>query len=247
MTYPRRLRRGDQVRVISPACSIGIIAERDLPTARLEELGLRVSFGAHVGERDAFDSSPIASRVADLHDVFADPGVAAILTVIGGYNANELLPHLDWNLIAANPKILCGYSDITVLQNAILARSGLVTYSGPHWSTFAMRDRIAPTLAWFRAALFDAGDIALRPAESWSDDAWYLDQDDRHPQPNDGWWVLQPGGPVRGRIVGGNLCTLNLLQGTPFMPSLEGTVLFVEDDEESKPHHVARNLHSLLQ
>ncbi|MDR8413242.1 LD-carboxypeptidase [Nonomuraea sp. 3-1Str] len=61
----------------------------------------------------------------------SDPSLAAVLTVIGGYNSNELLPFLDWELIRANPKILCGYSDITAVQNAILARAGLVTYSGP--------------------------------------------------------------------------------------------------------------------
>lgn len=52
--------------------------------------------------------------------------------MIGGFNSNELLPHLDWDLIAAHPKVFCSYSDITALQNAILARTGLVTYSGPH-------------------------------------------------------------------------------------------------------------------
>ena len=65
----------------------------------------------------------------------ADPGVHGILTALGGFSINVLLPHLDWDLIAQNPKVFCGYSDITALQNAILASTGLVTYSGPHWST----------------------------------------------------------------------------------------------------------------
>jgi muramoyltetrapeptide carboxypeptidase len=66
-------------------------------------------------------------RLPQLHDAFADPVVAAILTVIGGFNSNELLPYLNWDLIGANPKVFCGYSNITALQNAILARTGLVT------------------------------------------------------------------------------------------------------------------------
>jgi muramoyltetrapeptide carboxypeptidase len=83
---------------------------------------MRLTFGDHVDERDDFDSSSVASRVADLHAAFADREVAGILTVIGGFNSNELLPHLDWGLIAANPKIFCGYSDITATHDFILER-----------------------------------------------------------------------------------------------------------------------------
>ena len=132
--------------------------------ARFAGLGLRLTYGEHVDERDDFDSSSIASRVADLHAAFADPDVAAVLTVIGGFNSNELLPYLDWDLIAANPKVLCGFSDITALQNAILARTGLVTYSGPHWSSFGMRDHFEQTLAWFSQTLFTDEPVDLAPA-----------------------------------------------------------------------------------
>lgn len=213
---------------------------------RFSELGLRLSYGAHVDERDSFDSSSVESRISDLHAAFADPEVAGILTVIGGFNSNELLPYLDWELIAANPKILCGYSDITALQNAILAHTGLVTYSGPHWSSFGMRDHFEPTLEWFVETLLNDQDQDLEPSESWTDDDWFLDQDKRAPIPGEGWWALQPG-KASGGIVGGNLCTLNLLQGTPHMPSLDGALLFVEDDYESHPATFARDLTSLLQ
>jgi muramoyltetrapeptide carboxypeptidase len=70
----------------------------------------------------------------------------------------------------------------------------------------------------------DDGPIALAPSPDWSDDAWFLDQEDRHVEQGEGWWVLQEG-EADGIIVGGNLCTLNLLQGTPFMPPLEGSVV----------------------
>ncbi|MFI7133920.1 S66 peptidase family protein [Nonomuraea sp. NPDC050153] len=249
MIFPPKLNKGDAVRVVAPARSRAMVMEHDhtgIIGSRFAELGLTLSYGSHVDERDAFDSSSVASRVADLHDAFADPSVAAILTVIGGYNCNELLPFLDWELIRANPKILCGYSDITALQNAILARTGLVTYSGPHWSTFGMRDHFEQTLRWFTSVMFDTAPIALAPAERWSDDLWFLDQDKREPVPNDGWWPLRAG-TAEGRIVGGNLCTLNLLQGTPNMPSLDGAILIVEDDLESHPATFARDLTSLLQ
>ena len=254
LVRPRLLRRGDTVRVVAPSRSRAVVrgqANSALIPDRFAAMGLRLTFGAHVDERDAFDSSSIASRIADLHDAFADPGVAGILTVIGGYNANELLPFLDYELVRAHPKVFCGYSDITALQNALLARSGLVTFSGPHWSTFGMRDHLDQTVDWFRQGVLDNGrldgrPLQVRPAREWTDDPWFLDQDDRHPMPNDGWWPLRPG-TAAGRIVGGNLCTLNLLQGTPWMPSLDGAMLFVEDDSESSPHTFARDLTSLLQ
>ncbi len=225
------------------------MAEHDhnlLIERRFDEMGLELSFANHVDERDDFDSSSIASRVADLHDAFCDPDVAGIMTVIGGANSNELLSHLDWDLIAANPKVFCGYSDITTLQNAILAKVGLVTYLGPHWSTFGMRDHFEPTGEWFKAALFDDGPIELHPADTWTDDPWFSHQDARVLRRNDGWWPIQ-WGEGRGRIVGGNLCTLNLLQGTEYMPSLDGAVLFVEDDAASDVQTFARDLTSLLQ
>src|SRR5437867_3270988 len=99
---PARLRRGDTIRVIAPSRSRAFVLEHDhsaLIDQRFGELGLRLTYGQHVDERDAFDSSSIASRVADLHDAFADPTVAGILTVLGGFNSNELLPYLDWDLI----------------------------------------------------------------------------------------------------------------------------------------------------
>ncbi|WP_214324501.1 S66 family peptidase [Nonomuraea sediminis] len=249
MIFPAKLNRGDVVRVVAPAMSRSMVMEYDhsaVIEARFADLGLKLTYGDHVDERDAFDSSSVAARVADLHAAFADPSVAAIMTVIGGFNCNELLPHLDWELIRANPKILCGYSDITALQNAILARTGLVTYSGPHWSTFGMRDHFEQTLEWFTAVMFGTAPVVLTPPERWSDDLWFLDQSKRDLMPNDGWWRLRPGA-AEGRVVGGNLCTLNLLQGTGYMPSLDGALLIVEDDLESHPATFARDLTSLLQ
>ena len=247
--YPPKLRPGDHVRVVAPSRSRSLVMEHDhsaLIEYRYAEMGLSLSFGEHVDERDAFGSSAIESRVDDLHEAFADPAVQGILTVIGGFNSNELLPYLDWDQIAAHPKVFCGYSDITALQNAILARTGMITYSGPHWSTFGMRDHFEDTWRWFRQACLTDEPFDLEPATSWTDDAWFADQDHRAVEPTDGWWTLSAG-HATGRLVGGNLCTLNLLQGTAYWPDLDGAILAVEDDELSFPAQFARDLTSLLQ
>src|SRR3989344_421404 len=110
---PAKLKKGDEVRIIAPGLSFAILSEETIKiaTGRLNELGLKVSFGKHIGEKDEFTSSSIESRLDDLHEAFSDKNVKAILTVIGGFNSNQLLRYLDYGLIKSNPKIFCGYSD----------------------------------------------------------------------------------------------------------------------------------------
>jgi muramoyltetrapeptide carboxypeptidase len=171
--------------------------------------------------------------------------VDGILTFIGGYHANQLLDRLDFHLVAANPKVLCGYSDITALQHALLASAGLATYSGPHWSTFGMREHADDTIAWFRACLFDDAPFEVRSAGFYTDDAWFAQQDGRPTEATDGWWVLQTG-ETQGGLLPANLGTLSLLKGTPWWPPLAGGILVVEDDELADIDDFARNLQSLL-
>lgn len=244
---PPKLKTGDQIRVIAPSRSLSLITPENqaLATKALEALGLTVTFGQHVNETDEFVSSSIAARISDLHDAFADSSVQAILTVIGGFNSNQLLSDIDWELIKNNPKILCGYSDITALSNAIYAKTGLMTYSGPHWSTFAQQQDFEYTLEYFNKCLMSDEPFAVSPSLTWSDDEWWIDQDARQLIPNPGYQVLSQG-DAEGAIVGGNLCTFNLLQGTAYMPSLEGAVLFLEDDSESNPVTFDRDLQSLI-
>ena len=250
-TFPPKLQPGDEVRVIAPSKSMGIISPENqkLALKSLEDLGLRVTFGKHVDEQDLMDSSSVQSRVTDLHEAFADPHVKAILTVLGGYNANQLLDYIDYDLIKHNPKIFCGFSDITALGNAIHHKTGLVTYSGLHFSSFAMQKGFEYSLEYFKKIMFHTGAISLLPSKEWSDDAWYLDQENRVFRPNPGYQVLNPG-EARGKIIGGNLGTLQLLRGTPYMPSLEDSILFLEEVSHSRAVEVEefdRNFQSLMQ
>lgn len=242
-----KLQPGDELRILSPSRSLSLIAvkERVGAKAKLEQLGFTVSFSKHALESDEFTSSSIESRVADLHEAFLDPNVKGILTTIGGFNANQLLRYLDYSLIGANPKRLCGYSDITALGNAIYAKTGLITYSGPHFSTFAMKQGNTYTIEYFEKMMMGTNEVRIEPSDHWSDDEWYLDQDNRHFIANEGPYVIHEG-QAEGTIIGGNLCTLNLLQGTEYMPSLENSILFIEDDYESQPATFDRDLQSLL-
>jgi muramoyltetrapeptide carboxypeptidase LdcA involved in peptidoglycan recycling len=246
--YPEKLKSGDEVRIVSPSRSLALLSEETVEIAnkRFAELGLKLSFGKHVKENDEFASSSIESRVNDLHEAFLDKNVKAIITVIGGFNCNQLLTYLDWDLIKNNPKIFCGYSDITALNNAIFAKTGLVSYSGPHYSSFGQELYFDYTLEYFKKCLFSDKDFEIEPSSQWSDDEWYKDQKQRNLIKNNGFLIINEG-KASGTILGANLCTFNLLQGTEYFPKfLDDTVLFLEDDNESLPHTFDRDLQSLI-
>ena len=248
---PNKLKAGDEVRVIAPSRSMAILGEdcKKIATERLEALGLKVTFGKHVMEYDVdYFAASMDARIADLNEAFRDKNVKAILTVIGGFNSNQILDYIDYEAIKENPKIFCGFSDITALSCSIHAKTGLVTYSGPHYSSFGMKKGFEYTLENFKKMFFQEDEFELTSSEEWSDDPWFMDQENRDFVKNDGMYVINEG-DAEGDIVGGNLCTLNLLQGTEYMPNIENKILFLEDDDMAGKIFLMefdRNLQSLM-
>ena len=231
---PPKLKKGDEIRIIAPSGSLSRVRtdvlERAL--AYLDENGFKVTYSTNCREMDQFSSSSVESRVADLHEAFADPDVKAVMACIGGFNVNQILPYIDYDLIRANPKILCGYSDITALLNAVYARTGMVTYHAPHLAALGFLREREYTHKYLTACLMNEEPVPVVPSETAGN-----------------YTVLQEG-TCEGEIAGGNLCTLNLLQGTPYMPDLRDRVLFIEDDNimgDYFPYEFDRNLQSLLQ
>ncbi|MBY0529794.1 MAG: LD-carboxypeptidase [Rhabdochlamydiaceae bacterium] len=246
--FPNALNVGDEIRIIAPSRSLAIISSsvRSLAISRLEKLGLKVTFSKNAEEKDQFDSSSIQSRIDDIHQAFADPCVKGILTTIGGSNSIQLLQQLDYELIKKNPKIFCGYSDITTLQNAIFAKTGLITYSGPHFSTFGCLKGIEYVIDNFHEMFFkQTKEVDLLSSNLWSDDEWYLNQEERTFFPNNGFQIIA-NGEARGTIIGGNIESFRLLQGTSFMPQLKDAILFMEDNYPMTLDDLDRHLHSLM-
>lgn len=230
---PDKLDFGDEIRVIAPSRSLSIIYKDVYENAlnTLVSKGFKVSFSKNSRELDETNSSSIESRVSDLHDAFTDKNVKAILTCIGGFNVNQILDYIDYSLIKNNPKILCGYSDITALANAIYAKTGLVTYNGAHFSTFGFDKDKDYTIQYFEKCLMQNNSFVISPS---NEEKIY------HP-------VVQ--GFAKGEIIGGNLCTLNLLQGTNYMPDLNNKIVFIEDDNICGDYFCVefdRNLQSLI-
>ena len=243
----KKLKKGDHIRVVSPSSSIQSIGGFDANVRakeKLEELGFDVSFSSNYFEHDLFDSASVTSRVEDLHEAFLDPSVDAVLATIGGFNCNELLPYLDYDLIAQNPKIICGYSDTTALLNAIYTKTGIQTYMGPSYSSFKMEaGQDYQTEAWLKAVTQDS--YELTPSSEWSSDAWYLPDTPRTFYPTE--WKVYKAGMASGIAIGGNLSTFALLRGTPYAPQVENYVLFVEEAEGYPPEHFLREFAALLQ
>ena len=248
---PNKLKAGDEVRVIAPSRSMVILGEdcKKIATERLESLGLKVTFGKHVMEADPdYLCAGIDARVEDLNEAFRDKNVKAILTVIGGFNSNQILNYIDYDSIKENPKIFCGFSDISALSNAIHAKTGLVTYSGPHYSSFGMLKGFDYEMEYFKKMFFQSEEFEIVSSNEWSDDAWFIDQENRNFIPNEGMFIINEG-EAEGNIVGGNLCTINLLQGTEYMPDISNKILFLEDDDMAGKIYLMefdRNLQSMM-
>ncbi|MDQ0222025.1 S66 family peptidase [Streptococcus moroccensis] len=243
----KKLRLNSHIRVLSPSSSIarlGGLSANLSAKAKLEELGFRISFSEHYEESDLVQSASIASRVADLHQAFADPSVDAILATIGGFNSNELLPYLDYELIAQTQKIICGYSDSTAFLNAIFAQTGMKTYMGPSFSSFKMVEgQDYQSSMWLQA--MTQTHYELVPSKEWSSDPWYDPSQPRQFFPTE--WKTYTPGQATGTIIGGNLSTFVLLQGTPYAPKVKDYILFVEEAEVDDYIEFMRHLASLLQ
>ena len=174
-----------------------------------------------------------------MHDAFSDPDVKLVLPVEGGSTSDELLKYIDYDLIKKNPKVFCGLSDITFLVNAIYTKTELVTYYGPHFTRFGADKFADYRLEYFRKCLFEDAPILLHPSQFFGNSEW-----DTNEIKNHGYWLINQG-EAEGKTVGGNLLSLNYLQGSEFMPDIAGAVLFLEDNHLESTEGVQNQLQAI--
>lgn len=246
---PNKLQKGDKIMVVAPSRGLKLIGAdcRKIAEERFAEMGLKLEFAPNTNDENwnIAGSTEPQKRADDIMFAFKDKSVKAIFTVIGGFNSNQIISLLDYDVIRKNPKIICGFSDITALLNAIHAKTGMEVYYGPHYSSLGMKKGSEYTLEYLQKILFSDTEFEVKASTEWSDDLWFLDQEKREFIKNDGWWNIRSGS-AEGTIEGGNLCTFNLLLGTDFRPTFKpNTILFIEDDEETNLAHFDRNLQAL--
>ena len=219
---PRRLAPGQTIGIVAPSSAPNEPERIRFVIETVESLGFKVQPGPHLYDREGYLAGADAARADDLNAMFADDSVDAIWCVRGGYGASRILPALDYSLMRRRPKALIGYSDITALHMAIHRHAGLVTFHGP----VAFRAFTPYTRDELKRVLWSADTpVHLGGPPPFERSEGRVDWDNRVT-------TLQPG-KARGHLLGGNLCLMSHLVGTPYLPDLRGAILFLEDVEEA--------------
>jgi len=224
---PQKLRKGDAIGIISPASSPDDLGRINKGVTYFEKLGYQVEVGKNVGKYNGYLAGTDEERVDDLHTMFANKKINAVICVRGGYGSPRLLNKIDYWLIKKNPKIFVGYSDITALQLAFLRKANLVTFGGPMLAVDFHSEVDLYTEENFWRTITSSkkiGKVSLPENES-----------------------LQSlvKGKAEGEILGGNLSLVLSLLGTPYLPKMKNKILFLEDVDEA-PYKVDRYLNQLL-
>jgi muramoyltetrapeptide carboxypeptidase len=224
---PPRLRKGDLIGLVAPASSSSSEEKIELGIRYLEQLGYRVKVGDHAKETRGYLAGTDEDRAADFNAMVRDKDVKAIFAIRGGDGTPRLLKMIDYRALKKNPKIIVGYSDITALQLAIFRKTELVTFSGPMPGVEMWKDFDSYTEEHFWRLLTSAKKIG--PLKN----------------PADEPLVVLRSGKARGRLIGGNFALLANAVGTPFIPKLQDSILFLEDVDEA-PNRIDRMLAQLL-
>ena len=226
---PKALQTGDKVRIVAPGTAVSDPDDIDRAIEIVNSLGLEPVFSKYVTSGIGYKTRTVQERVSDLHEAFLDNSAKAVICIRGGYGAAQLIDSIDYELIRNNPKIFCGYSDITALHAAIGVMTGLVTFHSP-----VLLSPFTPyTQEIFTRMLFSPDKYGEL----------------RNPT---GKYGLRSNFPIRtivtgiaeGELVGGNLSLISSLIGTKYSIDAKGKILMLEDVGEP-PYRIDRMLNQL--
>ncbi|ORT52252.1 peptidase S66 [Vibrio sp. qd031] len=235
MIYPKALKQGDKIGYFSPSSPVTSFAPNRFERAKsyLASHGFELVAGSLTGCSDYYRSGSIQQRADELNQLIRDPSVRCIMSTIGGYNSNSLLPYIDYQALKADPKIIIGYSDATALLLGIVAKTDIVTFYGP--ALVASFGELPPlvdeTFASFRDILcgLSSSHQYTMPAV-WTDVMHDWETQDAAKPTFDNQWQYIGSGKVSGRIIGGNLNTMSGIWGSEYMPKIEaGDIVLLED------------------
>ncbi|MDX5475882.1 MAG: LD-carboxypeptidase [Bacillaceae bacterium] len=208
-TKPLLLQTGDSIGLVSPGSPL----DANIINARIETLrnmGFNIVFGKYLYSFDGITSTTPERRAEDLMFMFSSPGVKMILPSRGGTGVQSLLPFLDYNVIRQNPKIITGYSDITVLLNTLYQLSDLITFH-----SLMLPDFRSETPTYNFNQFFESVSTLTQPR--------VIQNPPNMPQ------ISLVRGNVTGPIVGGNITSIMNTFATPYEIDTKGKVLFLED------------------
>jgi muramoyltetrapeptide carboxypeptidase len=216
---PNALQKGDTIGIVCPSYASSMKERETKFYQFLKKLGFLIKIGNSCSLRQGYLAGSDQERADDLMEMFLDDGVHAIIALLGGYGATRMVDLLDYEAIAKHPKLLMGFSDITVLLNAINQKSNLVTAHGIVGTFLG-----SPNVDVYTEMDFSNFMLTneLRVLENPLKDA-----------------ITYIGGKVEGEIVGGNLSLIDALQGTPFEIDFKDKIILIEDVGE-EPYRIDR-------
>lgn len=252
-----KLQKGDTIGIVAPSAPVSAFCPRRMSRGvnAIERMGYKVKLGNTVKKVEGYSAGTAKERTDDIHKMFLDPDVKAIMTTIGGYNANDLLDKLDYDLIKNNNnKLFIGYSDITILLFALMKKSGVQTIMGPmvlpQFGEFP--DILNFTKESFEFVVSNIGtdkEYFLPVSMENTEEMLLWDKDDNRARimnKNEGWKIIF-GGEAEGKLLAANLNTFSKLIGTEYMVDTENSILFIEDDDEESSPTLQRMLQQFKQ
>lgn len=225
---PKSLAPGDTIAVVSPASPSMTTVYQDRGIEAFERLGYRVIIAKHANDKHLLFAGKEKIRARDINEAFKDKSVRAIICTRGGCGTSQILPYIDFSLVAKNPKILVGYSDVTALQAAMFNATGLITFYGPMMATdFGKGVTRYKADNFFRILTEKEHVIELK-------------------NPRNKKIISLCPGKAEGQLAGGCLSVVVAGLGTEYEIDTKDKILFFEDIDE-KPHRIDRYLTHLIQ
>lgn len=228
MIKPNKLKICDTIGVVAP--SNPIIGENieELEQAKIivERSGFKVKYSKNLFSNTNGYSATAKEKAEDINEMFKDKEIKMIWCAKGGENSNSVFEYLDYELIKNNPKIICGYSDITSITNLITAKTGLVTFSGTNFKTIATDETDYSYKEAIKRFVDCSLDLGVESEE----------------------YQTIRNGIAEGELIGGNLSlTKNLVCGK-YSIDFTDKILFLEElGFESDPALVSNNLYYMKQ
>ena len=228
MILPERLKRGDIIGVVAP--SNPVIDENIEEVKKAKEIvendGFKVLFSKNLFSNTNQYTATAKEKAEDINDMFRNKDVKMIWCAKGGNNSNSVFEYLDFELIKQNPKIICGYSDITSLTNIIHEKTGLVTFSATNFKTIATDE----TDYSYKEAINRFVNCSLE----------FGKEESRYKTIREGI--------AEGELVGGNLSLTTQLVSGKYKINFKDKILFIEElGFESSPVLVSNNLYYMKQ
>ena len=218
----------------SSPISATIPTRYDRGIAYLQTKGIKIIHGNLYRKKDYYRSGTIKQRADEFNQLLYNEDIHILMASIGGYNTNSILPYIDYEYLKKHPKIIIGYSDVTALLLAIYAKTGLVTFYGPSVASSFGEFPPLVDLTYDYFERFIKGRILIpyqydKP-DFWTDEFinWVEQKTAKKVYPNE--WICVNKGMCQGKLIGGNLNTMEGIFQTEYMPIIKkGDILFIED------------------